>query len=118
MAATWLLPEAVGLAAARELLLTGRSVTGEEAVAMGLVNRVFPAAGFLDGVLDVAGGIAMNAPISTRLTKVALASGGHATFDAALQWEALAQPVTMATADLHEGLTAQKEKRKPRFTGS
>ena len=117
MAATWLLPEVVGLPAARELLLTNRSVTGEEAVELGLVNRVLPADGFLDAVLDIAASVAAAAPIATRLTKVALASGGHPSFDAALQWEGLAQPVTLATADLQEGLAAQRERRTPRFTG-
>lgn len=117
MAATWLLPQAVGLPAARELLLTGRSVTGEEAAVLGLVNGVLPAEGFLDAVLDIAATIALAAPIATRLTKVALSSSGHASYDAALQWEALAQPVTLTTADLQEGLAAQRERRPPHFTG-
>jgi enoyl-CoA hydratase/carnithine racemase len=117
MAATWLLPEAVGVPAARELLFTGRVVLGEEAADLGLVNRVLPADGFLDAVLDIAAGIASTAPVATRLTKVALARGGHATFDAALQWEGLAQPITLATADLQEGLAAAKERRKPNFRG-
>jgi enoyl-CoA hydratase/carnithine racemase len=118
MAATWLLPEVVGLPAARELLLTGRVVDGTEAAAMGLVNRVLPDDGFLDAVLDIAASVAAKAPIPTRLTKVALADGGHATYDAALQWEGLAQPVTLATSDLQEGLAAQRERRPPRFTGN
>ena len=49
--------------------------------------------------------------------KIALADGGHATFEDALRWEALAQPVTLATADLQEGLRARAEKRPPVFTG-
>ena len=117
MAATWLLPQAVGVPAARELLFTGRVVLGEEAADLGLVNRVLPAEGFLNAVLDIAAGVASAAPIATRLTKVALAHGGHATFDAALQWEGLAQPVTLATRDLQEGLAAAKERRTPKFTG-
>jgi enoyl-CoA hydratase len=117
MAATWLLPEAVGLPVARELLLTGRVLLGDEAADVGLINRVLPADGFLDAVLDIATGIASTAPIAARLTKVALARGGHASFDAALQWEGLAQPITLATADLQEGLAAAKERRRPKFTG-
>lgn len=117
MAATWLLPEVAGLAVARELLFTGRAVRGAEAVTLGLVNRVFPAAELLDEVLAIADSIAAKAPVATRLTKVALASGGHASFEAALQWEALAQPLTLATEDLQEGLRAQREKRPARFTG-
>ena len=61
---------------ARELLLTGRIVTGAEAAAMGLVNRAFPAGEVLDEALSVAGAVAATAPVATRLTKAALASGG------------------------------------------
>ena len=71
----------------------------------------------LEEALSVASAVAATAPVASRLTKRALASGGHATFDAALEWEALAQPVTLATADLQEGLLAQRERRAPRFTG-
>jgi enoyl-CoA hydratase/carnithine racemase len=118
MATTWLLPEVVGLPIARDLLLTGRTVTGAEAVMLGLVNAALPRADVLDRAIQVAADVAGNAPIATRLTKVALADGGHATCDAALQWEALAQPLTLATRDLHEGLAALRERRRPRFTGS
>jgi len=117
MASTWLLPEVAGLAVARELLLTGRMVSGEEAAAMGLVNRAVPAADVLDQALLVAAEVAATAPVASRLTKRALAGGGHASFEAALEWEALAQPVTLASQDLQEGLRAQRERRLPRFTG-
>jgi enoyl-CoA hydratase len=117
MAATYLLPEVVGPAHARDLLLTGRLVEAEEALRLGLVSRVLPHEGFLDAVLDTASGIAATAPIASRLTTVALRHGGHADFEAALQWEALAQPVTLATADLQEGIAAARARRTPRFTG-
>jgi enoyl-CoA hydratase len=117
MAGTWLLPNVVGPAHARDLLLTGRVVDADEALRLGLVSRVIPADDFLEEVLDTAAGIAAAAPIATRLTKIALADGGHADFDSALQWEALAQPMTLATADLQEGIKAAKEKRAPRFEG-
>jgi enoyl-CoA hydratase len=117
MATTWLLPEVVGLPVARDLLLTGRSVTGEEAATLGLVNAAVPRQQLLDKALEIADGIARNAPIATRLTKIALAGGGHANYDAALQWEALAQPLTLATRDLHEGLAALRERRPPSFEG-
>jgi enoyl-CoA hydratase len=117
MATTWLLPEVAGLGVARELLLTGRMVTGTEAAVMGLVNRAVPDDRVLDEALTVAASVAASAPVASRLTKRALASGGHASFEAALEWEALAQPVTLATEDLQEGLRAQRERRPPRFTG-
>lgn len=117
MATTWLLPEVAGLAVARDLLLTGRTVNGREAQRLGLVNDVYPAEELLTEVLGTAGRIAGNAPVATRLTKVALGLGGHASFEDALRWEALAQPVTMATEDMVEGVAAARERRRPKFTG-
>jgi enoyl-CoA hydratase/carnithine racemase len=117
MAGTFLLPNAVGAAAARDLLLTGRLVQGEEALRLGLVSRVLPREGFLEEALATAADVAANAPIATKLTKLALAEGGHRDLDSALQWEALAQPITMATEDLQEGIAASQEKRLARFSG-
>jgi enoyl-CoA hydratase/carnithine racemase len=117
MAATYLLPEVGGLPLAREMLFTGRTVTGEQAESCGLVNRAVPREEVLDLALEIGAEIAAKAPVATRLTKVALAGGGHPSLDAALRWESLAQPVTMTTADLREGIAAQRERRAPRFTG-
>jgi enoyl-CoA hydratase len=117
MAATYLLPNVVGPAVARDLLLTGRVVEADEALRLGLVSGVHARETFLEDVLATAAGIAATAPIAARLTKIALADGGHADFESALQWEALAQPVTLATADLQEGIAAAKEKRTPEFRG-
>ncbi|MFI6456554.1 enoyl-CoA hydratase/isomerase family protein [Streptosporangium amethystogenes] len=115
MAATYLLPRVAGVGVAREMLLTGRTMTGLEAASAGLVNRAFPRESLMTEVLGIASRIAANAPVATRLTKVALAGGGHADLDAALRWESLAQPVTMASDDMLEGLAAQREQRVPRF---
>ncbi len=117
MAGTWLLPDVVGPAHARDLLLTGRVVEADEALRLGLVSRVIDPDAFLDDVLDTAAGIASTAPIAARLTKIALADGGHADFESALQWEALAQPITLATQDLQEGIAAAREKRAAHFLG-
>jgi len=117
MAGTWLLPNVVGEAHARDLLLTGRVVDAEEALRLGLVSRVIEPASFHEEVLATAEGIAATAPIASRLTKIALADGGHADFESCLQWEAMAQPVTLATADLQEGIRAAQEKRAPVFSG-
>jgi enoyl-CoA hydratase len=117
MAATWLLPEAVGLPVARELLFTGRRVAADEALRIGLVNGVFEADKLLDGALDTACRIAANGPVAVRLTVAGLRNGGHQSLESALQFEALAQPVTFATTDLAEGIAAAKARRKPEFTG-
>ena len=118
MGGTYLLPEAVGAAHARDLLLTGRVVDADEALRMGLVSRVLDPTRFTEEVLETAVAIAATAPIASRLTKLALADGGHRDLETGLQWEALAQPVTLATADLHEGIRAAREKRPPTFTGA
>jgi hypothetical protein len=52
----------------------------------------------------------------SRYTTLALREG-HRDLEACLQWEALAQPVTLATHDLQEGIAASRERRAPRFTG-
>lgn len=117
MGATYSLPNVVGPARARDLLLTGRTVGAREAERIGLVSEVLDDEGFLDGVLERAREVAATAPVASRLTKVALRDGGHAGFDTALEWEALAQPITLATEDLQEGVRAAREKRPPRFAG-
>ncbi len=117
MAATWLLPDVVGPAAARDLLLTGRTVDAEEALRLGLVSRVLPDETFVEEVLATAAAVAATAPIASRLTKAALAGERPTSIEASLQWEALAQPVTLATRDLQEGVRAARERRAPVFTG-
>lgn len=116
MAATHLLPEVVGLAAARELLLTGRLVEADEAERLGLVNRVFAAEDLAAQVQQVAEQIAATAPIPSRYTTLSLRQQ-HRDLEACLQYEALAQPVTLATQDLQEGIAASRERRTPRFVG-
>ena len=117
MAATYLLPDVVGEAHARELLLTGRTVEAEEALRLGLVSRVFDPAELAGEVEQIAAGIAATAPIPSRYTTLALRGGGHRDIEAGIQWEALAQPITLATADLQEGIRAAREKRPPVFRG-
>lgn len=116
MGTTYLLPAVVGPAVARELLLTGRSVGAVEAVGLGLASAVHPDEELLGAAVDMARVIAARAPVATRLTMQAL-DVGHPDLAGALRWESLAQAVTLATADLSEGLAAQRERRAPRFTG-
>lgn len=116
MATTYLLPDVVGPSVARDLLLTGRLVEAEEALALGLVSRVLEPEDFREQAVAGAAEIAATAPIASRLTKVAL-QRGHASLEACLEWEALAQPITLATADLQEGIRAAQEKRAPDFDG-
>lgn len=117
MGGTYLLPRVVGEAHARDLLLTGRLVDADEALRLGLVSGVSERDDLLTDALGIASGIAATAPIASRLTTLALRDGGHRDQETALQWEAMAQPITLATADLQEGVRASREKRPPVFTG-
>jgi len=117
-AASYLLPDVVGEAHARELLVTGRVVDATEALRLGLVSAVHPDETFRDDVLGIAEGIAATAPIASRYTTLALRAGGHRDLEAAIQWEALAQPITLATEDLQEGIRAAHERRPAHFRGA
>ncbi len=117
MLSTYLLTEVAGVAAARDLLFTGRRVGAAEMLSLGLVSRVLPDEDLAAEALAGAQGVAAGAPVAVRLTKVALRDGGPRDRAAATQWEGLAQAVTLASDDLAEGLAALREKRAPRFTG-
>lgn len=117
MATTWSLPNVAGHAVARDLLLTGRIVTGAEALDLGIVSRALPTDEVVPEALAAADRIAGFAPIATALTVAALRDGGHASYEDAVEWEALAQAVTLATEDLHEGIAAAAGKRSPVFRG-
>lgn len=117
MAGTYLLTRLVGTARAADLMFTSRVVNGTEAEQLGLVNRAVPRADLDGEVRALAEQIAGNAPIAVRLVKRAIQLAERADLETMLEYEALAQPVTMASADLLEGLAAVKEKRAPRFEG-
>ncbi len=75
--------------------MTGRLLAGPDAVAAGLVNQGLPAESLWADVLEITSPMATRAPIAIRLTRQALTDGGHASFEAALKWEA----VSSAAAD-------------------
>lgn len=115
MATTYTLTEVAGVAVARDLLLTGRTVRAEEMLRLGLCSELLE--DVVPEALERAAMVAAGAPVATRLHREALRDGGPTSLERALAWEAVAQPVTMTTADLQEGLRAKAEKRPARFTG-
>ena len=117
MGATWTLPRLVGPALASELLLTGRTIGGEEAARIGLANRAMPGDQVLPAAMETAAEIAANAPLATRATKRALRRSENASLEDQLQFEASEQAKNFESSDAREGIAAVREKRSPEFAG-
>ena len=117
MLATALLARAVSQTWAAELLYTGRIVTGAEALHMGMVNRAVTGDRVLPEAYALAEQIASNAPLALRYVKEGLRLSFRQIAEQASAWESYAQPVTMATEDVQEGLRAVRERRPPNFQG-
>jgi enoyl-CoA hydratase/carnithine racemase len=117
MAATYLLTRLVGTARAAELFFTAAPIDAAQAERIGLVNTVVPVAELMSKAAEMANAIAANAPLPIRLVKRAIYLAERNDLETMLEYEGLAQPITMATADLVEGLAAVREKRPPSFTG-
>jgi enoyl-CoA hydratase/carnithine racemase len=111
------LPRIVGVGRAKDLVLTGRRVGAAEALAMGLVSRVAPAARLRDEAVALAEQVARNAPISLRQAKRAIDGGFHLSLDDALALENRLYQDCLASRDRVEALRAFAEKRPPAFTG-
>jgi len=114
---TYNLPRLIGMGKAMELTLTGRRVLADEALQIGLVDRVVPEAELEDAVMELAKQIAEGPSIAIEMTKRGLYNGWESEYHAALQYEAFAQEVAHKTEDAAEAPQAFIEKRKPVFKG-
>jgi len=111
------LPRAVGERRAKEIILTGRPFSAQEAAEWGMVNRLCAPDTLLDETLATARRIADNAPISVRQAKHAIHHGLQMDLASAMMFEIEAYNRMVPTEDRREGIASFNEKRKPRFTG-
>jgi enoyl-CoA hydratase/carnithine racemase len=115
---SYTLSRLVGPGRAAEIAYTGRLVDAEEAVAIGLANRIVPGGELFDEAVAMARQIAENSPGGVRMSKRAIQRNQEITsYAAALELENRGQALLTRTSDMTEALSAVTEKRPPRFTG-
>jgi enoyl-CoA hydratase len=111
------LPRLVGKGRALELLLGGGMIGADEALRIGLVNRVVAPEELAETARDLAKQIAANAPLAVGYCMAAVASGLEMPLEEALRMEAALFGLCFATEDMREGTSAFLEKRKAEFKG-
>ena len=114
---TWLLPRMVGWAKAAEVIFTGRTLSAEECLELGLVNQVVPDEVLMSETRALAKEIAGNAPLAIQAAKRMMRMGLSEQFDDHVHHVFLQLLPLFRSKDFREGLLAFVEKRKPRFEG-
>jgi enoyl-CoA hydratase/carnithine racemase len=117
-AGTQRLPRLVGKGRAMEMILTGTPISAEDALRIGLVNRVVPAAQLMSEAKKLAAQLAALAPVAMRYIINAVNKGVEMPFAEACQYEATLFGLVASTGDMREGTAAFLEKRKASFKGS
>lgn len=111
------LPRLIGVSRAKDLVLTGRRVGAAEALSLGLVHRLASEGRLIAVALELAEGVANNAPLAVAAAKHAIDEGWSLPLPEALRLEHSKYESILHTEDRLEGLKAFAEKRAPRFRG-
>ena len=114
---SWFLPRLVGYSRAMEIVLTGRDISADEAMQIGLASELFSDAEFKEGVSDYATRLAAGPPVAFALTKRLMLAGTSSSLDSQLREELTHIKSCFATEDVAEALAAFGEKRPPLFRG-
>jgi enoyl-CoA hydratase len=111
------LPRLVGKGRALQLILTGETISAQEAYRIGLVNEIVPAASLIERAEAILNQIAANAPIAVKFSLEAANKGLETSQSEGLSLEASFFGICAATEDKKEGTSAFLEKRAPQFQG-
>ncbi len=117
MGACAILPRIIGQGRASELLFTGRSMSAEEGLAWGFHNRLVPAEQVLAEAQALARSLADGPTFAHGITKTQLNTEWNVSLETAIEMEAQAQAICMATQDFRRAFEAFAAKRKPEFQG-
>jgi enoyl-CoA hydratase/carnithine racemase len=115
--ATQLLARRIGVARAKEMILTGRRIGSEEGRDIGLVQRVVTREGLAETTMALASEICENSPVGVREAKGAIDRGLEVPLQQGIELEDAAWRRAVASDDRREGIAAFNEKRDPRWTG-
>jgi enoyl-CoA hydratase/carnithine racemase len=113
----WLMPRVMGLAKAMELVYTADFLEAEEALRLGVLNRLVPATSLEKETMALARKIGGNSPLANRLAKLQLHKGLNTDLGMALELGSTCQAICLTSEDTREALIAFREKRKPIFKG-
>jgi enoyl-CoA hydratase len=111
------LPRLLGRGRALDLILTGRTIDAREALTIGLVERVVPAAELVPAVEAYVATLRRNSALAISRALDAVVSGSSTPLSEALRTEAALFALCFATEDMREGTQAFLDKREPRFPG-
>jgi enoyl-CoA hydratase/carnithine racemase len=112
------LPRKIPMNLAAEMLFTGKTIDAHEAYRIGLANKVVPPAMLMPEAMKIAESICEAAPLAVRTAKECMLRGISMSLEDGLRLEDDFQTYVMSTRDFEEGLSAFREKRKPKYTGN